>query len=260
MKRIERQATLVYAGRTISALMLREMSTNYGRAPGGYIWAILEPIAGIALITLLFSFVLRQPPIGDNFPLFYASGILPFTMYKDLSAKIGRSVSFSEKLLTYPMVTHADAILARLFLNAFTQMVIFVILLGAILIFGKIPLRQLDPGIMALSLSGVFVFSFGVGTFNAFLFEKFPVWDQIWGILNRPMFLISSVFFLFESTPAAFQKLLWFNPLVHIIGLMRRGLYPSYDANFISLTYIFGPPLALAALGLILLRAVYSAN
>ena len=30
--------------RAIGALILREMATSYGRSPGGYIWAILEPV------------------------------------------------------------------------------------------------------------------------------------------------------------------------------------------------------------------------
>jgi capsular polysaccharide transport system permease protein len=35
------------AMRTIVALIMREMATSYGRSPGGYIWAIAEPVAGI---------------------------------------------------------------------------------------------------------------------------------------------------------------------------------------------------------------------
>ena len=35
--------------RCVIALMLREMATTYGRSPGGYLWVMLEPIAGIAL-------------------------------------------------------------------------------------------------------------------------------------------------------------------------------------------------------------------
>ena len=31
--------------RTSVALMLREMVTTYGRSPGGYIWAVVEPVA-----------------------------------------------------------------------------------------------------------------------------------------------------------------------------------------------------------------------
>jgi hypothetical protein len=47
--------------RTITALILREMATTYGRSPGGYLWAVLEPVAGVALLSLVFSLALRNP-------------------------------------------------------------------------------------------------------------------------------------------------------------------------------------------------------
>ena len=67
--------------RTILALILREMSTTYGRSAGGYIWAVLEPAAGIALLAFAFSLALRAPSLGTNFALFYATGYLPFMLY-----------------------------------------------------------------------------------------------------------------------------------------------------------------------------------
>ncbi|MCX7288621.1 MAG: hypothetical protein NTW20_13985 [Rhodobacterales bacterium] len=64
--------------RSVVALMLREMSTTYGRSPGGYLWVILEPVGGIALLSLVLTFGLRvkSPGLGINFPLFYATGVL----------------------------------------------------------------------------------------------------------------------------------------------------------------------------------------
>ncbi|MEO0656736.1 MAG: sugar ABC transporter permease, partial [Pseudomonadota bacterium] len=67
--------------RSIIALMLREMATSYGRSPGGYLWAVLEPAAGIAILTLIFSFAFIGPPIGTSFPMFYATGMVPFLAY-----------------------------------------------------------------------------------------------------------------------------------------------------------------------------------
>ena len=37
-------------GRTVVALMLREMATTYGRSAGGYAWAILDPVLGVTLL------------------------------------------------------------------------------------------------------------------------------------------------------------------------------------------------------------------
>ena len=115
-----RQSTL----RAVSALILREVSTTYGRSPGGYVWAVLEPAAGIALLTLIFSVGFRSPPLGTNFALFYAAGLLPFLMYSDISGKLGQTIQFSRALLAYPRVTFLDALMARFLLNMMTQLVV----------------------------------------------------------------------------------------------------------------------------------------
>ena len=48
------------SARAIGALILREMSSSYGRSPGAYVWAILEPVAGIALLSLVFVLTLQR--------------------------------------------------------------------------------------------------------------------------------------------------------------------------------------------------------
>lgn len=121
--------------RAVLALILREITTTYGRSPGGYVWAILEPAAGITLLTLVFSIGFRAPPLGTSFALFYAAGILPLLMYTDISAKLAQTVQFSRALLAYPRVTFLDALMARFILNMLTQMVVHIIVLGFILIY-----------------------------------------------------------------------------------------------------------------------------
>ncbi|WP_260008654.1 hypothetical protein [Leisingera sp. M527] len=61
------------------------MSTRYGRTPGGYLWAILEPMAAILFLAIGFSLVIRSPSLG-SFLLFYATGFLPFNLYQSISA------------------------------------------------------------------------------------------------------------------------------------------------------------------------------
>lgn len=244
---------LIASLRTIVALMLREMATTYGRSPGGYLWAVLEPVGGIAVLSLAFSVFLERPALGTNFPLFYATAFLPFTLYSVLAQKVALSIVFSKPLLAYPAVTFADAILARFALNALTQIVVFaLVILGIHAIFG---LRAaLDWPAILLGLSMAAALGLGVGTLNCYLRAVFPLWDTIWSIANRPLFLVSGIFFLFEGLPAQMRALLWFNPLIHITGAMRAGFYPSYRPDYISPTLVFGISLVTLAAGLLALR------
>jgi len=239
--------------RTVIALFIREMSTTYGRSVGGYIWAIAEPIAGIAILSMIFSIALRSPSIGNNFTLFYATGFLPFFAYMDISQKVATSLSFSRNLLFYPRVTFIDAVLARILLNSMTQTMIFLLMMSGIILIYDIDVI-LDPPSLVLGLSAVFSLAAGIGTLNCFLTSYYPVWARIWAILTRPLFFISCIFFIFEDVPKPFQDWLWWNPLVHIVGTIRKGTYATYDATYVSLPYVFAVSGITLMLGLVLLK------
>lgn len=236
--------------------MLREMATTYGRSALGYIWAVAEPVAGIMLMSLIFSLAFRAPPLGTNFPIFYATGYLPFVMYMDISAKMAVSIRFNKPLLFYPGVTFVDALLARFLLNALTQVMVVYVVLGALVL-------AYDPDVsfafdwIMLSLLGAAILGVGVGTLNCFMFSYFPSYERLWAVVNRPMFIVSGIFFTFESVPQPFRDWLWWNPLVHIIGMMRRGFYSYYEAPYVSLVYVYGLGLLLMLVGLALLRRHY---
>lgn len=225
--------------RAIFALSLREMSTTYGRTTGGYLWAILEPVAGIALLTLVFSLIQQNPMLGTNFQIFYASGLVPFMFYTDVSVKISHALFFSRALLFYPAVTFVDSLIARTLVNVTSQLLIGFLILGGILLIME---TRTDPQIdqIALAYAMVTVLSIGIGTLNCFLFAWFPVWQKIWGVVNRPMFIISGIFFTYESIPLPYREYLWYNPLIHISGQMRHGFYRNYAADFVSPIYVFG--------------------
>lgn len=239
--------------RAIGALILREMSTSYGRSPGGYLWAVLEPAAGIALLSFVFALGFRSPPMGVNFPIFYATGMVPFLMYVGISGKLGTAVMFSKQLLAYPAVTYMDALIARFVLNALTQLLVaYIIFTGILVIFETRTTLELDR--IALAFSMTLALAAGVGTFNCFLMSLYPLWQRIWAILNRPLFIVSCIFFTFESMPDEVQRYLWWVPTAHLPGIMRSAFYPGYDASYASPGYVFGLSLILLTVGLVFLR------
>lgn len=241
------------AARTIIALILREMSTRYGRTPGGYIWAILEPMGTILILAAGFSMLVRAPALGHSFLLFYATGYLPFALYQGVALTVARALTFSRPLLLYPAVTWADALIARFVLNALTGVMVACLILAAILALSDTrSVLEIGPILTAFALAaGV---GLGMGTLNCLLTGLFPAWEVIWSILTRPLFLASGALFLFESVPRAVQAVLWFNPLLHIAGIMRAGFYPMYHPGYVSVIYVVVFALSTLALGLVLLH------
>lgn len=239
--------------RVIAALVVREMATRFGRSAGGYLWAILEPLGGILLLSVAFSLALRKPPLGTSFILFYASGVIPFSMYNTMARGISLSISSNRGLLSYPVVTALDAVFAKFALSFLTAMTTALLLFTGIILGFRLHVT-LDIAALIAAFSLAALFGLGVGTVNCVLFGLFPTWKNVWTVLTRPLLIFSGVLFLFENAPPVFQKILWWNPIVHIIALMRSGFYGSYNPIFISYPYVIGVSLSLFVVGAYLLR------
>jgi capsular polysaccharide transport system permease protein len=240
--------------RTVMALVLREMDTTYGKSPGGYVWAILEPVGAIALFTIVIALGLRlkAPSIGNNFMLFYATGFLPYTIFMKSYLKLSKSLNFSKQLLKYPRVTYIDAIMGRLIVNSLTMLIVFYIIMGGIHLAFNID-TFLDVPAIILALTMALSLGLGVGCLNCFLMTAFPIWESVWNMFSRPLILLSTVIYSFEEVPWQYQDVIWYNPLIHVIGLLRRGFYPTYEATYVSELYVFSIALITLAAGILLL-------
>lgn len=244
------------SARTILALMLREMGSTYGTSPGGYVWAVLQPIGIILILSLAFSLLFRTPSLGTSFLLFYATGYLPFDLYSQMMNKIMAALKYSRAMLAYPRVVWLDAILARFFLNTITLVTVFCIVMTGILYFvDSRTIIDVVPILLALALCALI--GLGGGMMNCLLIGFFPIWAIIWRILSRPLFLASGVVFIYEDMPPAVQNILWWNPLMHITGMVRTGFYPTYHATYVSVPYVFGLACIMTAGGLLFLRAYH---
>jgi capsular polysaccharide transport system permease protein len=239
--------------RVLSALVIREMGTKFGRSVGGYAWALAEPLGGILMLAIIFSLALRTPPLGTSFMLFYATGVIPYYMFNTMSRGVSRAVASNRGLLSYPVVNVLDAVFAKFVLNFMTVFLVAVAMMGGIMLVLR-PHVNLELGAVALAFSLAALLGLGLGTVNCVLFGLFPTWKNIWGVLTRPLFILSTVIYLFESVPPRFQAILWWNPLVHVIALMRAGFFGAYDPQFVSVPYVLGIALALFVVGAYLLR------
>lgn len=238
--------------RTIFALILREISTTYGKSPGGYLWAVLEPTLALAVLSAIFSMAVRNPPLGESFALFYATGYLPFMAFNDVANKSATSLNYSKPLLQYPAVTFIDALLARAVLHILTHVLIaYIIFCGLALIMGV----DIKPNYPMLALGYVLAacVGFGIGCFNCFVMMSFPVWERIWQILTRPLIFISGLFLPYEAMPDVAQDILWWNPLIHIVGFVRTGIYDFYEGDYLSLLFPLMFSFVTMVLGLLLL-------
>jgi tetratricopeptide (TPR) repeat protein len=75
---------LLRQARVLHALMIRETRTRFGDSRLGYGWALLEPVLHIAMLSAVFSLLIRgRPPIGTQFFIFYYTGLIRYYGARD---------------------------------------------------------------------------------------------------------------------------------------------------------------------------------
>lgn len=237
--------------RVTAALMVREMSTRYGGKPGGYLWALLDPVAHVAFMTLLFQVIARAPALGTSFPLFFASGYLPFSFYQSMQGFIAGTINANRALLNYPVVSPFDAVISRYVVQAMTSLLISVLVFTFVISKDQLSLH-IDPAMITGACLAASMLGLGVGLTNAALFARSKLYEQIYGVVARPMFLISGVFFLPDSLPHPYSTYLLWNPLVHVVMWFRTGVYREYRAHSLDVTYVLEVVAVFLFVGLLL--------
>ncbi len=238
--------------RVVSALVLRETGSSDTRSSLGFLWNLIDPVISVIMLSIVFSVITRTPRMGTNFPLYYITGVVPFHIYTAINGRVSTSMRYSRSLLQFPSVTVIDVILARLILNAVTNICVFIILLFLVNWYYDLQLQpDMGPLLMALAMS--ITLGLGVGVLNAILFLASPTYESIWSILNRPMLILSGVMFRIEDLPAQLFNVLKWNPQAQMIAEMRKAFYPTYDIPWVYPSYVFliaGVTLALGLVGL----------
>ena len=185
--------------RVLFALVVREMSTRFGRSYGGYFWAIAQPLGGVLLLNIVFSLTLRRPPLGTNFPLFYATGVVPFFFFTGVSSAVAGG-RLQPRAAALPGGLAARRGLRQVHHRFITMLIVGVLLTGGIMIFYRLPVT-LDPLSALTGFTLVGLLGLGVGTINCVLFGLFPTWRQHLDVVTGRSSSISGMIFIVESLP-----------------------------------------------------------
>ncbi|MBT9386516.1 ABC transporter permease [Pseudooceanicola sp. CBS1P-1] len=224
-------------GRVIFAILLREARVRHGRSHLGYGWAVIEPVALILFLTLVFSQLRSSGISGYDFALFFATGVLPFNLFRTSSQYASGALEANRPLFHYPPVQPVDAVLARVLLESATALLVMGLVFGA-----QIAWLRAPPPAHPLQLLAVLglaaTLAFGVAMCLATAREWLPSLGHLYGVLMGPAFLLSGIFFSLHAMPEGARDMLVWNPLIHIVEGFRSGYLAGYRAPELDLAYL----------------------
>lgn len=242
--------------RVIHALILRETKTRYGQHKLGFLWAILEPVIMVALFVAIFANMRNDNPGGMPLVPFMLAGIVPFAFFKDPMNQLQSAISHNKTLFAFPQVTTFDVILARgilevLIISGVFGTMLFVAHLAGYEINIQRPLTVFAAcGLLAM-------LGIGAGFLFASITPIVPSIRQLTSaFMGRPLFLSSGLFFTAESIPAEIRHWLLYNPIMHLIELLRGGFFYEFETAHGSWSYATTWSVCTLALGLLTHQAL----
>src|SRR5690606_27987409 len=221
----------------VGALLMRETRTRFGDQQLGYLWALISPLLVIFTFVALITFGGRGAPDGMSPVAFIATGLLPYTMFNHTLGKVQNATPSNRALLFYPQVFPLDLAISRFVLEVITYVAIFIILLGGEAAWqGSLKIDNLAHTLSGLLLGGLLGAGLGLVVGAGTLY--WSTLEQIISPILRPLFFISGIFFSANDLPTPALAILSYNPVLHVVEMVRDGWFPSYTSRVLDLEYL----------------------
>jgi len=228
-------------------LVKREIKARYKQSVLGYAWVILVPLINLAVLTVVFSFLIRLPTGGIPYPIFLFVALVPWIFTSNaISSATGSLVANSTlitKIYLPKEIFPIASVLAKI-VDLFLSALILLIFLG---IFG-INLHWtmiLIPMIFLFQLLLILGVSFILSSINVFFRDV----ENVLGVFLMVWMYLTPVIYPPELIPQKFTTIFNLNPMMPIINAYRNvilyGVLPplqsfSYAAIFSLVIFILG--------------------
>jgi ABC-type polysaccharide/polyol phosphate export permease len=239
--------------RVISALLMREILTRYGRHNIGFFWLFLEPMMFTLGVTALWTAM--QLNHGSNLPIvaFALTGYSCVLLWRNMPARSIGAVAPNLSLMYHRNVKVIDVFAARLLLEAAGATISFVVL-GCFFI--GIGWMQPPEDVLMIAMGWVLTAWFGASL--ALLLgawaEKSELVEKIWHPLAYLLFPLSGAAFIVDALPTKVQQYVLLLPMVNGVEMVREGYFGSGFKAHYSIVYMVCVCLGLSLLALAQVR------
>lgn len=221
----------------LHALILRETRTRFGAHQLGYAWALVEPLLWIGTLYFVFELNGVMPPSGMNLVTFLATGIVPYQLFRESCTRVTVATNSNKGLLFYPQVRPLDLIVSRVLLETATSISVFALIIaGHAFVRGTFVIDGLLSVLLGFALASALGGGLGAILCSTTIYTTTV--ERFAGPVLRPLFWVSGVFYTANDLPPPVLRLLAYNPLLHVIELVRDGFFTSYRSRVAEPLYV----------------------
>ena len=242
------------------ALLLREISSLFGRSRGGFVWVLVEPIAHLMVPVLIFGIIRQRMMPGIDYPVFLVYGFLPFLLFKGICLQVMDGTNSGQGLLSYRQVLLMDIFVAKAVALCVVQTIVFTLVLCVLGMLGYTVLPAQPVELAAVVVLTIAV-AFGLGLLFAAISSLVPDARSAIRILFMPLYFISGILFPINRVPEEWIRWMAINPVLHLVEMSRLAGLPKHNAtSYLSMAYPVALALVSIAIGLMLYRLRFLAR
>lgn len=255
MAKVLKRSRLQIWGDVIFALFVREIRSGFNDK-FGLSWALINPVVFIFVL----SFIRGRMDGGEthNMPtfVFMAYGMLIIQMFLSMWAGTSSSLRKSKSLFAFRQVQPISAFVASGLFESLVKLAVFLTIL-LIMYLLSMEVEIADPLELLFCFTQVSVVAFSLGMLFGLAEQYVKEITKLKGLIQRPLFFISGVFFSLQDVPREYWHYLNWNPVLHGIELAREAAYPGYGAVGVSNFYLGASTLILFSLALFCYQACW---
>ncbi len=239
----------------ISQLTRLQILQRYKGSYLGIIWSLVTPLAMLLIYTFVFSVIFKLRWEGGitgshaEFALTLFTGLIAFNFFSEsvlaASNLIIDNPNYVKKVIfpieILPLISIASALINALFS-------IFILLLGVVIIMGKLPWTLIFLPIIYFPL---ILLSLGLSWFLSSMGVFIRDTGHLIGVIVQMLFFLTPIFYPISAIPINFRFLLYLNPLSTIVNHCRRVILWGQLPNWGEFSIITIGALSVCFLGYI---------
>ncbi len=238
------QDTLRYR-QLIWALALKELKIRYKRSVLGFLWALLNPMLLMLVLSVVFSTIMVTPI--KHYAIFLLSVLLPWTFFSQSLSYAAESIvgngDLIKKVRVAKLVFPVAAVVSNM-INFLLSMIPLVLIVVAMRhpfhwtwIFLPVPLLALT------------IFTLGATFFFAAANVYYRDVAHILQVLLNVLFYVTPIIYSIDFFPAHYRWLLKLNPLQYMLNGFRLSVYYGLLPSVNSILACFVCAFAMLAIG-----------
>ncbi len=229
----------------LRTLVSRELRGQYRGSVLGWMWSLLNPLAMVAIYSLVFGVVFKQPPpVGkssglSNFPLFLVCGLVPWNLFAVGITGAASSLTAQAPLISKVYFPRVTVVLAKLIAGAVMSAIEFAVVIVALLIAGNMVLPWLPVLVLLFAIELLLIL--GIGLLLSVANVYFRDVQYLLTIGTQVLFYLTPIIYPLSFLDGRDPTVLFLyrlNPMMRLVGAFRAVLYDLEFPNWVDVGYV----------------------